>query len=445
MRLETRWILAVVLILLAVVASATAQTSDDPATQPDAATTQADAEGEPKHEDDGHGAGGWYHAGPFEYEEGLLGDAWGLRPKLSEFGVDVHFHTLITGQSIVDGGTESKDVLSASYDLSLYFDTAAMGLWENGHGLFRLEGKTNDSGVNPYTGAIIPVNFDAVVPEPGRNAGVPTEWWYSHRFADGKIELVAGMYDIARFFDLSPFSGPYHYRFMNAHMFFNSVLLPYAPYNKLGGVLIVKPNDWLTVTTGISDPNSSAVDVDWFDESDFNLLHEWRMKLEVFPLPTMLNIGFAYTDQDRATIAQNPMVPGTEMSSDDWAGFLGVTQWLYQDEGDPHRAIALFGRFGFTDGDVNIIENHLSGGVSFDGMIPSRPKDVIGVAAWYNDFSGDLSPTLDDSSYGFEAYYKLQLTNWVALTGDIQYLLDPGIQQGADDTVVLGLRAMIQY
>ena len=50
------------------------------------------------------------------------------------------------------------------------------------------EGKTDDAGVNFETGALVPVNFDAMVPVPEGKGFEVTEWWYAQGFADGKFE-----------------------------------------------------------------------------------------------------------------------------------------------------------------------------------------------------------------------------------------------------------------
>ena len=112
---------------------------------------------------------------------------------------------------------------------------------------------------------------------------------------------------------------------------------------------------------------------------------------------------------------------------------------------DPHRAVGLFGRVGLTDGKVNLIERHLSLGVSFDGMIPTRPKDVLGFVGWHNKFSDDLPNTLDDSSAGFEAYYRFQVAPWLQVSPDVQYLIEPGLEKDSDDTLILGLRALVLF
>jgi porin len=384
---------------------------------------------------------------PFAYEEGLLDYAKFPRAWLADHGVNVHASLMPIYQNITKGGLDDvdDDRLTTSYDFQTYLDSSKLGLWKGGYGLVRAEGKWGDAGVNPATGAVIPVNFDAVVPNDNDVRFELTEWWFAQAFFDGKLEALAGMWDIARFFDISPFSGPYHYRFLNSHMFFNSVLLPFAPYNILGGVITGKPTKWLTIATSIGDPNSSSNDVEWFDGEGYDLLHQWQFMARPFGKPGMYSVGIAYRDKEQSTIKQDPASPGTETDQKDWAFYANFNQWLYQNPANPHQAIGVFGRFGATDGDVNIIERHYSLGMSSDGMIPYRPNDVFGIVGWYNSFSDDLAAGTADDSKGFEAYYRFQVTPWAQVSPDIQYLIDPGITEGNEDTLVVGVRTLIHF
>ena len=84
------------------------------------------------------------------------------REWLSRRGVDLHLSTMSVWQGVVDGGLSQRGVFSTSYDVQAYLHSCKLGLWRNGYGLVRFEGKTDDAGVNPYTGALIPVNVDAM-------------------------------------------------------------------------------------------------------------------------------------------------------------------------------------------------------------------------------------------------------------------------------------------
>ncbi|MCA0895112.1 carbohydrate porin [Microbulbifer agarilyticus] len=377
---------------------------------------------------------GWHHGAPFKYTEGMLGDD---RACWHDCGVDLHFSTIVIGQKIIDGGTERKGVISASYDAQLYLDTEKLGWWKNGYALLRLEGKTNDDGVNLFTGALVPVNFDAAVPVPEGKDLEATEWWYSHVFLQGKLELLGGMWDIGRFYDLSPFSGPYHFRFLNAHMFFNSTLLPWAPYNRLGALALAKPNDCLTITTGVADPGSSAIEVDWFEDGDWDLLQEWRAIVQPFGKdhPTQLGVGAAYRKKNQPLLEN----PGQTRSSD-WTLWGNFNQWLYKDPDNPTRSIGLFARVGHTDGKINNIKNHYSLGVTFEGIARTRQYDVFGIAGWYNKFSKDSFIAQKGNSSGIELFYNFRVTPWLQITPDLQYLIGPALDPDVNETFVVGTR-----
>lgn len=416
---------------------------------------------------------GWYHAGPFMYEDGLLDHLWfdWDRQDWADKGVNMHLSYLSVWQDIVSGGLKSDSAITHSYDFQLFGDTTKQGWWDNGYWHVRVEGKGSDLGVNYSTGAQIPVNFDAIIPRYERTKFLLTEWWYSHKFAEGKYELLLGTWDVARFLDLVPHSGPYPYRHMNVNMYWNNAILPYAPYHALGGLFIVNPRPGLTITSGIADPNSDSHDIDWYNEGDFSLYHEWRfMKKDLFGKPALFAIGGAYMDKEQPTLAQPPSADGSVrdlneilgnnryigtglpvMASEDpvrtqdsdWAVYANFTTWLVGSLMDP-RNVGLYGRIGVSDGDINPVKTHISAGIGFDGMIASRPRDNIGIAGWYDKFSSDLG-TEDNSSYGLELHYRIQATPWLQITPDIQYLVKSGPTSETDDTVVVGLRAMLHF
>ena len=407
---------------------------------------------------------GWHHAGPFQYYEGIIPYD---RNRWAEAGVNLHLSVLTNYQNIVSGGLESYDELSGSYDLQLYLDTKRIGWWENGNFMFRMEGKTDDKGVNDFTGALIPVNLDPIIPQYGGTAFVLTEWYYTHMFADDKVELLIGTWDVARFLDLVPHSGPYPYRNMNVNMYWNNVLLDAAPYHALGGLLMISPRPGLTITTGIADPRSESVDVNWYKGGDFTLYHEWRFLSRPGGKPLLWAFGGIYKDQEQLTLAQPPgssasslsnqnrywgtalepqvsvNEPGVATQSSDWAAYANFTLWL---KGSllEWPNIGWFGRIGVTDGDINPVKTHVSTGFGFDGIWESRPRDSLGIVAWYDEFSDDLG-TPDDSSYGMEIHYRIQATPWLQISPDVQYLIKSGPDSSTDDTVVVGLRAMFNF
>ncbi len=82
--------------------------------------------------------------------------------------------------------------------------------------------------------------------------------------------------------------------------------------------------------------------------------------------------------------------------------------------------------------------------MSFDNVIPRRPNDLVRIAGWHNNFSGDVPDNLSGSSWGVEMYYNFWVTPWLELSPDVQYLFNPGFEAG-DETLILGLRARVLF
>jgi porin len=126
--------------------------------------------------------------------------------------------------------------------------------------------------------------------------------------------------------------------------------------------------------------------------------------------------------------------------------------------------MGIFGRFGASDGDANIVHYFYSIGVGGKGMITGRPSDGFGIGYYYIDIS---NPTLTGlfqktkllrDEYGVEAYYNFAITPWMKLTPDIQFVrpaqkhefnIDNGIadirRKEVDTATVLGLRLQMIF
>jgi len=132
-------------------------------------------------------------------------------------------------------------------------------------------------------------------------------------------------------------------------------------------------------------------------------------------------------------------------------GVYGVAdQQLYAQEG---RSISVFTRLGYAPPEVNAIDWYVDGGFNFTGFIPSRPKDIIGIAFSRSQFSGDYSDAQTvlhgTNSYSaetvVESTYKIRLTPWWTLQPDFQYVFTPSGIDGSHDAAVLGIRTAVTF
>ena len=86
--------------------------------------------------------------------------------------------------------------------------------------------------------------------------------------------------------------------------------------------------------------------------------------------------------------------------------------------------IGLFGRFGWNNDDVYVVQWEASGGVNLKGLVPGRGEDNLGLG-----FAA-LTPgdrySENDPEYHLELYYRIAVTENLAFTPDLQHVWNPG-------------------
>ncbi len=105
--------------------------------------------------------------------------------------------------------------------------------------------------------------------------------------------------------------------------------------------------------------------------------------------------------------------------------------------------IAAFLQYGYSDPRVATISQHVGGGVTWTGAIPSRQSDVLGLGASLAIWGDD--PTLAGAELEVELFYKLQLTPYLSIRPDLQYIHNPGGVKGRDAALVGTLRVVIEF
>jgi high affinity Mn2+ porin len=123
--------------------------------------------------------------------------------------------------------------------------------------------------------------------------------------------------------------------------------------------------------------------------------------------------------------------------------------------------LGVFARASFNDGskeayEFTEINRSFSGGLSLKGADWGRPGDTIGVAGVVNALSaaarryfaaGGIGILIGDGrlpSYGtediFEAYYRMQLKDWLSTSVDYQFVANPAYSRVRGPVSILGLR-----
>lgn len=104
-----------------------------------------------------------------------------------------------------------------------------------------------------------------------------------------------------------------------------------------------------------------------------------------------------------------------------------------------------FLQFGMTDEDKNQLENYLGLGFSYSGPFASRADDLLsfGIAHARNGSKFKDLNGVDSHETAFELNYRLQAAPFLAITPDVQYIVNPGTDKAIKDAVVIGFRTEV--
>lgn len=146
----------------------------------------------------------------------------------------------------------------------------------------------------------------------------------------------------------------------------------------------------------------------------------------------------------------------------DYGLYAVIDQMIYRlpGEGDP-KGISVFGRVIGAPSDRNVVDIYWEAGMTFSGMMPSRPNDILGIGFAYTGISDDESarqradgePVISDYEALIEIAYTIHVIPGWTVQPDFQYFWNPGghAPDPDDDTkaipnaAVFGLRTSINY
>ncbi len=116
------------------------------------------------------------------------------------------------------------------------------------------------------------------------------------------------------------------------------------------------------------------------------------------------------------------------------------------------RATDAWVRLGVADQDTYPIERYFGAGIVRTGLLAGRPDDSAGLAvavaafgeSW-RDFVRSEGFDAAQSEIALEATYRAQITEWLGVQPDLQYIIHPGGDASLEDAVVIGLRIDLSY
>jgi porin len=113
-----------------------------------------------------------------------------------------------------------------------------------------------------------------------------------------------------------------------------------------------------------------------------------------------------------------------------------------------NKGLGAFTHIGFSPQNSSSINFYIDGGLNYKGLIPTRDNDILGVAFAYGHLSNKPQDSGGSSNPGYEivleATYQIELTTWLSVQPDLQYVIHPS---GTDITnaLVLGARTTVSF
>ncbi len=378
----------------------------------------------------------------------LTGDWGGLRTAAQDHGVSVSaFSTHYYGFNLRGGAdTHNAQRYSATYDLIVQFDLDAMRLIPGGEILLHTQGWFGRGGnINDKVGAL----GDPIDDADGHKDIYIDQLWYQQTFGKGLAQLRFGYLDMQTILDRNAFANAEDKQFFNTYLDNNNAVVPLTI--GLGATVFLQPTPWLGFVVGAADGKGRAFDdgfkTTFHDEAHFFGYFETDLRLTLpspaGPLPGTYRIGLIY-DPNRRRRYHPDQPEDAEFRSGDYGFYLSCDQWVYRERPGEDQGLGLFARYGFRDGRRNAIEHFWSAGAQYAGPLPQRDRDVLGFGV-YSVHASDEYQQVADADFsretGFELYYAIQVTPWMTLTPDIQYIVQPGGSRDAADSIVFAVRA----
>jgi porin len=178
-----------------------------------------------------------------------------------------------------------------------------------------------------------------------------------------------------------------------------------------------------------------------------------EFKVKPWGLDGHQRFGVGYSNKNFTKLKQDPrtIIPpggtGTATDDSDYVIWYNFDQYLYVEKDDPTQGVGIFGRYGYTTGEVNPIQGFYSLGVGGKGICQGRDNDTFGLGYYYVDLSDDLPGFLNVSSeQGVELFYNFEITKSIHITPDLQWIINPGAGfESRDNAVVLGCRLQMSF
>jgi porin len=276
------------------------------------------------------------------------------------------------------------------------------------------------------------------------------EFFYEGPLFTDEFTVAVGKLDFTGIFDASEYADDEVSQFLNASLV-DDPTIPF-PAQGLGIVITWSLTDSWYVMGGMADAQADSRETGFqttfHDEDYFFYALETGKTIDLDsdngPVSGTYRFGMWVDGQDKARFSNG------QNHRDDIGFYTSCDQMLCKENSDPEdtQGLGAFFRYGYADSKYNSITNFYSFGFQSQGLFDNRDDDVLGIGYSSGFFSNNDSANFpEDYESLIEGYYNIQVSPWLAIAPNIQYVINPSDGAGTktSDALVVGLRCAMTF
>jgi len=434
--------------------------------------------------------------GKLDTSGNLLGDIGGLRTWLDNYGVTLSVNEIAELWGNTTGGTKQRPAFNGVLAMTFTADLEKTIGFEDG--VFTVSGLLiHGHPISMYSQLGV---FNPTSGFEGMRSTRLFELWYQQGFLDNKIDVKIGQMDLDSEFLISQYAS----LFLNASFGWPlapSVNLysggPSWPLAAPGVRLRYRPSNHWTFMFAATDDNPSGHT--FFNSNDpssqtvhpggnnFNLntgalligemqyvTSFWGAKDGKDGLPGLYKLGGYYDtasfpderyDTRGVSLASPDSNGYPAMRKGNWMLYGIMDQMIWRPDPESPTALGFFARATGNGGDRNLVDVSVDTGFSLKAPLPGRDNDTFGVGygmghvsnrasglSWDNLYYSGSNYPIRGTEHHFELTYQAQLTPWLTLQPDFQYVWNPGggipnpnTGYKIGDILIFGLHANVTF
>lgn len=385
----------------------------------------------------------------FAHDEGTESSkTFSFQDYLLTNGIDFEGSFLGDYFSNLSGGIQNEDsfvdniVLRAGFDMNKLAGVDGMSLYLSSLGI---QGETflQNSGAMQGISNIAGVNHWKLY-----------EVWVEQNFLNEDLSFLFGLYDLNSEFDVRESSGIFinpsfgiGFDFAQSGENGSSIF----PYTSLALRIKYNLSESLEILTAVFDGVPGSLIDDNGLQVQWSLDEGTLLSTELIFSPSRYeygknyykySIGGWYFTSDFENLSTGVKETGN------YGIYASGEHFIYSESYTNHEGLALFGRIGIASSSFNPSDFSALGGVNYTGLIPGRNEDVFGFAFTSIHLTDEFRVTeLYHSEFEtiLELTYSFQMTDWMRLQPDIQYVFNPVFAGESDYEFTAGIRAELAF